>query len=60
MPDTLPTEPRAVRDQARQLALALDAIEHCLSRLGPGADPDAIAAALAEPVRAFDLAAKEQ
>ena len=47
------------RDQAQRLALALDAIEHRLAMIGPGADPDAIAAALADPVRAFDLAAKE-
>ena len=48
-----------LRDQARKLALALDAIEQRLAALGPKSDPDTIAEALAEPVRAFDLAAKE-
>ncbi len=47
------------REQARRLALALDAIEHRLARLGPKSHPDTIAEALAEPVRIFDLAAKE-
>ena len=52
--------PDAVRNaQARQLAAALDAIESCLDRLQPGADPDHIARALADPIRAFDAAAKE-
>ncbi len=45
--------------QARRLALALDAIEARLDALGMGAEPDAIVDALAEPVRAFDAAAKE-
>lgn len=45
--------------QARRLAQALDAIEARLDALDLGADPDAVAAALAEPVRAFDAAAKE-
>ena len=58
MSDEAHTE-RPARDQARLLALALDAIEHRLACLGPGDEPDAIAAALAGPVRAFDLAAKE-
>jgi hypothetical protein len=45
--------------QARSLAQALDAIEARLDALELGADPDVVAAALAEPVRAFDAAAKE-
>jgi hypothetical protein len=45
--------------QARQLARALDAIEAELDALELGADPDAVAKALAEPIRAFDAAAKE-
>lgn len=52
--------PTAVRDaQARRLAEALDAIEACLDRIAPGADPDEIVRELAGPVRAFDEAAKE-
>ena len=54
-----PSETSATRAQARRLALALDAIEGRQAALGLGADPDLVAAALAEPVRAFDLAAKE-
>jgi hypothetical protein len=46
-------------EQARRLALALDAIEARLDALGLGAPPDAIVDALAEPVRAFDAAARE-
>lgn len=46
-------------EQARRLALALDAIEARLDALGPDAPPDAIADALAEPVRAFDAAARD-
>ncbi len=52
----------SVRDtaaQARRLAEALDAIESELNKLDFGADPGAVAAALAGPVRAFDAAAKE-
>lgn len=45
--------------EARQLAAALDAIEAELDRLELGASPDVVARALAEPVRAFDAAAKE-
>jgi len=40
------------------LALALDAIEARLDALNLGSGPDAIADALAGPVRAFDAAAK--
>lgn len=47
------------REQARRLALALDAIEQRLARLGPKSHPDTIAEALAEPIRIFDLAARE-
>jgi len=43
---------------ARALGLALDAIEAQLDRLTFGAGPDAVAGALAGPVRAFDAAAK--
>jgi hypothetical protein len=50
---------KAASDQARRLAAALDAIEARLDGLKLGADPDEVARALAEPVRAFDLAAKE-
>jgi len=45
--------------QARQLAAALDAIDAELNRLELGARPDVVARALAEPIRAFDAAAKE-
>jgi hypothetical protein len=45
--------------QARRLAAALDAIEARLEALGLWADPDEVAQALAEPVHAFDAAAKE-
>ncbi len=41
------------------MAEALDAIEAELDALVPSADPDAFAAALADPIRAFDAAAKE-
>jgi hypothetical protein len=54
--------PLKVRDtahQARRLAAALDAIEAELDRLELGSSPDAVARALAEPIRAFDAAAKE-
>lgn len=50
---------RVRAEQARRLALALDAIESRLDALGMGAAPDAIVDALAEPVRAFDAAARE-
>ena len=49
---------RVSAEQARRLALALDAIEARLDGLNLGAGPDAIADALAGPVRAFDAAAK--
>lgn len=49
----------AAAAQARRLAAALDAIEARLAGLALGADPDDVAAALADPVRAFDAAAKE-
>ncbi len=39
--------------------MALDAIEAQLDALGMGAAPDAIVDALAEPIRAFDAAARE-
>jgi hypothetical protein len=45
--------------QARRLALALDVIEAELARLELGAHPDVVAKALAEPIRAFDAAARE-
>lgn len=47
-----------IADQARRLALALDAIEAELARLELGAAPDAVIAALAGPVSNFDAAAK--
>jgi hypothetical protein len=50
---------KAVADQARRLAAALDTIEARLDALKLGADPDEVAAALADPVRAFDAAARE-
>ena len=53
-----PPETEDIALQARRLALALDAIEAELARLSLGADPDAIADALANPIRAFDAAAK--
>jgi hypothetical protein len=53
-----PPEVRAAA-QARQLAAALDAIDAELNRLELGARPDVVARALAEPIRAFDAAAKE-
>ncbi|MFZ2028961.1 MAG: hypothetical protein WAU68_01515 [Vitreimonas sp.] len=55
--DSLPDN-REAAEQGRRLALALDAIEARLDALGLGARPDAIVDALAEPVRAFDAAAK--
>jgi hypothetical protein len=54
--------PSAVRDtaqEARRLAAALDVIEAELNRLELGSNPDVVARALAEPIRAFDAAAKE-
>jgi hypothetical protein len=54
-----PVEARKAAAQARRLAAALDAIEAQLDALELGAAPDAVAKALAEPVRAFDAAAKE-
>jgi len=53
------SEVREAAVQARRLASALDAIESELNRLDFGADPGAVATALAGPVRAFDAAAKE-
>ena len=50
---------KAAADQARRLGAALDAIETGLDRLKLGADPDEVAAALAEPIRAFDVIARE-
>lgn len=44
---------------ARRLALALDAIEAELDALELGADADVVAAALKEPIEAFDAAARE-
>jgi len=44
---------------AKALASALDAIEARLDALAPGADPDRVEEALAEPVRALEAAAKE-
>lgn len=52
-----PSEAAALR--VRRLAAALDAIEARLDGLRLGADADEVAAALAEPVSAFDAAAKE-
>ena len=49
-----------VRDRAaRALVSALDVIEARLDGLDPSADPDRLAEALADPVRALDAAAKE-
>jgi hypothetical protein len=45
--------------EARRLALAVDLIEAELARLELGAHPDVVAKALAEPIRAFDAAARE-
>ncbi|MBS0386793.1 MAG: hypothetical protein JSS00_15735 [Proteobacteria bacterium] len=56
--DSLPDD-REIAEQARRLALALDVIEARLDGLGIGAAPDAIADALADPVRAFDAAVRE-
>jgi hypothetical protein len=56
--DSLPDH-REAAEQARRLALALDAIEARLDALSLGAGPDAIVDALAGPVTAFDAAAKE-
>lgn len=46
-------------EQVRRLAAALDVIEAELNRLELGASPDVVARAMAEPIRAFDAAAKE-
>jgi len=54
-----PAETGKAAHQARQLALALDAIEARLNDLEPGADPDVLAKALKEPIFAFDAAARE-
>ncbi|MBY0564965.1 MAG: hypothetical protein K2P58_12360 [Hyphomonadaceae bacterium] len=54
MPDQ--DDPRTSVDQ---LSSALDAVEAVLDRLDAGADPDAVALALKQPVHALDAAAKE-
>jgi hypothetical protein len=54
-----PTEVRDTAQQARRLAAALDAIEAELDRLELGSNPDVVARAMAEPIRALDAAAKE-
>lgn len=53
------SELRNAAAEARRLALALDVIEAELARLELGAHPDVVARALAEPLRAFDAAARE-
>jgi hypothetical protein len=53
------SDSRSAPADAARLAMALDAIEAALDRLEPGARPDVVANALAEPIRAFDAAAKE-
>ena len=45
--------------QAAAVSAALDELEARLDALPLGADPDTVAKALAEPVRALDAAAKE-
>ncbi len=52
-----PSEVRDTLTQARGLGLALDAIEAQLDSLDLGANADAVAKALAGPIRAFDAAA---
>ncbi|WP_395645151.1 hypothetical protein [Terricaulis sp.] len=52
------TEAHAASLQAR-LTAAVDAIEANLDALAPGANPDDVAAALAEPIKEFDAAARE-
>jgi len=54
-----PAETRKAADQARRLALALDAIEAELDALELGANPDVVAKALKKPIEAFDAAARE-
>jgi hypothetical protein len=54
-----PPELRAGAETARRLALALDAINSQLEALGEAAEPDAVAAALGEPVKAFGAVARE-
>ncbi len=54
-----PPETRKTAEQARRLALALDAIEARLEALEPGARPDVVAKALKQPIEAFDAAARE-
>jgi hypothetical protein len=54
----LPSDANEAAHAARRMALALDAIETELSRLHLGAEPNAIADALALPLRAFDAAAR--
>jgi hypothetical protein len=58
MANQAPSDARAAL-HARRLALALDAIEATLDRLELGADPEVVAKALEEPIRAFDAAARE-
>ena len=52
------SEARELAAQAQLLAMALDAIEARLGALELGADADVISNALADPVRAFDAAAR--
>ncbi len=52
-----PSEVRDTLTQARRRGWALDAIETQLDSLNLGADADAVAKALAGPIRAFDAAA---
>jgi hypothetical protein len=59
MANLTPAAPFDAADYARRLAAALDAIEAQLDALPPGAEIDAVAAALAGPVAAFDALAKE-
>jgi len=59
MANESPAAPFDAAAAARRLALALDAIEAQLDALPAGAESDAVAAALAGPVAAFDQVAKE-
>lgn len=54
-----PAEAKRTAVQARRLALALDAIEAQLDALELGAQPDVVARALKQPIKAFDAAARE-
>lgn len=53
------TEAHATALQASRLTAAVDAIEAKLDAFAPGANPDDVAAALAEPVKEFAAAARE-